>query len=288
MSWLKWTVMIRLQFNLSCQRLLLLLLTVFFSACGHAPHRQPIAIEKANKSELEARRAVRDGDLMRAKELFNLAMLKQLSLDNIQAVTQIAINLSAVYHKLGEDIVGLALLDRILTEYSDLITPEQRATIAFRKAIIYTDSGSIPDAETSLQNASHECIGQCSVKTGIENLYARIYLSKGDYKAALQRSKAVINSGAEIDELANSYRVAALSELEMGLNDDALSHFLAVLDLDKQLALSSRIKEDLKGAARVLVKLNRNQEAESYTNRANALADAVQKLRVNATNKIQP
>src|SRR5512139_726382 len=84
-------------------------LVLSIAACGSAPPRQPMALEQARKADQAAYRALRDGDLPRARELFKQSMLMQQSLDNPAASATAAINLSSVSHKLGDDGAALGL-----------------------------------------------------------------------------------------------------------------------------------------------------------------------------------
>ncbi len=254
----------------------IVLLTV--TACGTAPLQRPAAVEKAKKADLEAHRALRDGDLSRASELFNLSMQLQLSLDNHAASAMAAINLAAVSHKLGEDSTALVLLEKILADKSAQVPTDMRAAAAFRKAVILTNTGNASDAEAALQQATQECNKQCSFVPGINNLRARQALAKGDFTSALSSASAVIASGADKDELANARRMAAVCESALGNQAIALVHFQAALELDKALALSARIAKDLQGIAGVLLKLGRKDEADVYTRRAESVIAAAKKL----------
>ncbi len=267
--------MIERALNKSVPPLLLLLL---LGACGSAPPRQPAVMEQVKKADQAAYRAVRDGDLLRARELFRQSMLLNQSLDNLPASAMAAINLSSVNHKLGDDAAALALLDHVLSDAAPLYPAELRGTAAFRKAIILVDSGKPVEAETALQSAAMECKQQCAYAPGMNNLRARLALDKGDYPAALTLSKSVINASAEKEELANAQRTAATAESALGQHDAALTHYLAALELDKELGQSTRIVVDLQGAAVAMEKLGRKAEAEAYVRRAMAAAEAARSL----------
>jgi len=264
------------------------LLLLSMAGCGSAPARQPVAIELANKADQEAHRALRDGDLMRAYELFRQSMLFQQSVDNHPASALAAINLSFVSHKLGKDAIALDLLDSIPTDSTVQISSELRAAAAFRKGIIYADTGKIDKAEAALQLALQICNKQCSFGAGMSNLGARLALNKGDYTTALANAKSVISNGAENDELANAQRIAALAESALGQHEAALTHYQAALELDKELALSSRIAEDLRGIASVLHKLGRIAEAEIFARRAESVTTSARLLPGKSTKNILP
>ena len=264
------------------------LLLGFITACGSAPPRQPLAIEQANKADHEAHRALRDGDLLRARELFRKAMLMQQALDNQPASVMAAINLASVSHKLADDATALGLLNAILADVTVGIPSELRAAAAFRKGIILADKGKIAEAETALQRANQECNRQCAFTSGMKNLGARLALAKGEFALALTQAKSVISSSAEKEELANAQRIAATAESALQQHESALAHYQLALELDKELGLSPRIVEDLKGIASVLEKLGRKPEAEIYARRAEAVTSASQLLAGIAAKKTLP
>jgi tetratricopeptide (TPR) repeat protein len=265
--------------------LLLLFLLVFVSACGSPPPRQPMAIEQAKKADQAAHRALHDGDLMRAREFFKQSMLMQQSLDDQAASAMAAINLSYVSHKLGDDGVALELLDNILRESSTLIPTDLRTAAAFRKGVIMADSGKLAEAESALQLASLSCNKQCAFTSGMNNLRARLALDKGDFETALSMAINVINAGAEKEEVANAQRIAATAESTLNRNEAALANYHAALELDKELALSARIAEDLIGIAKVLEKLGRKSEAADFARRADMVKAASYMLPVRIDKK---
>jgi len=64
-------------------RLLLLMLPGLLAACGSTPApRQPLAIEQARAADKDARKALRDGELLRAQHGFAQALALQQSLDD--------------------------------------------------------------------------------------------------------------------------------------------------------------------------------------------------------------
>ena len=264
------------------------LLLGFVTACGSAPTRQPLAIEQAKKADHEAHRALRDGDLLRARELFRKAMLMQQALDNLPASAMAAINLSSVSHKLADDATALGLLDAVLADSATRIPSELRAAAAFRKGIILADNGKIVEAEGALQLAIQECNRQCAFTSGMNNLEARLTLAKGEFASALTQAKSVLNSGAEKEELANAQRIAATAESALQQYESALARYQLALELDKELGLSSRIAEDLQGIAKVLEKLGRKPEAEIYARRAEAVTAAARLLPGSAVKKALP
>ncbi len=289
-----WTSALQVAFAMNIKRifnirqtakLLLLSLLLSMAACGSAPPRQPSSIEHAKKTDQAAHRALRDGDLMRARELFNQSMLLQLSLDNISAWATSAINLSSILHKLGDADAALGLLDDVLADKSGRIHLELRIAAAFRKAVILTNADKTADAEAAVQLAMLECNKKCAIAPGINNLHARLIFKNGDFSTALAIAKGVLNSAADKEEMANAQRIAADAQTALGQHDAALAHYQGALELDQELALSSRIAEDLKGIAKALEKLGRKQEAKVFSRRAQAVTTAASILAKNPTKK---
>jgi len=266
----------------------LLILLVFLAACGSPPPRQPAAMERAIKADQAAHRALHDGDLMRARELFKQSMLTQQSLDNLPATAMTAINLSYVSHKLGDEGAALLLLDDVLSQGNAQIPSELRIAAAFRKGIILADSGKAAEAELALQLADQSCNKRCTFTAGINNLSARLALAKGNFEAALSTAKNVISATGEKEELANAQRIAAAAESALNQNETALKNYSAALDLDKELALSARIYEDLTGIASVLEKLGRKSEADDFARRAVTVKAASRMWPVKTENKSPP
>lgn len=273
--------MINSKLNMRLFEATLLVALLFLAACGSAPPRQPAAVEKAKKTDQAAHRALRDGDLLRARELFNQSLLIHQSLENIPASATAAINLSAVLHKLNDDSAALDLLNGVLADTTSSVSPDMRAAAAFRRGVILADQGKTDDAESAVLLARKECREQCELEAGINNLQARLILGRGDFSTALAIARKVINQSAGKEELSNAQRIAAAAETALGQFDAALQHYQKALELDKELAHSGRIVEDLKGISKVLESLGRKQEAEFFAQRANTASMAARALNEN-------
>lgn len=264
-------------------KLLCGILLLAVAACGSAPARQPVATELAKKADHEAHRAMRDGDLKRARELFRQTMLMQQSLDDLPGSAMAAINLSSVSHKLGDSAAALGLLNEVLAADNQVQIPSDlRIATSFRKAVILADTGKDADAQSALLMAIQECGKQCAFSAGINNLSARIALKRDDFTLALTIANSVISAGAEKEELANALRIAGAAEFALEQYASGLAHYQSALELDKELALSSRIAEDLQGIAKSLAKQGRKIEADVFARRAEAVNAAARTLSANA------
>ncbi len=249
------------------------LLAVLLTSCGSAPQRPPAALEQAQSADKSARRALREGDLVRARALFAETLTLQQSLDNLPAVATALINLSTVAHRQHDDAAALGLLDRVLAG-GPPYPAQMRAAAAFRKAVIQLDAGRTGEAESALALAEKECAEPCALRPGFLNLQARLAMGRADYAAALALVQP-ITAKMEMDkeELGNARRIAAAAEAALGRQEAALGDYQAALELDKELGLSSRIAEDLGGIASALARLGRKDEAEGYARRAQAVSE---------------
>jgi tetratricopeptide (TPR) repeat protein len=252
------------------------LLLILLAACSSAPPpRPPAVLERAAVAEKEGGRAMRDGDLNTARALFEQELRLQQSADNLPGAAAAAINLSTVYHRLGNDDLALRLLDEV---GSDMLTPypaDLRAAAIFRKAVILFDAGKAEGAASALDTAAQLCARSCGLTAGIHNLRARMALSRKDYADMLNQAKAAADAaGEQKEELANARRLSAVAESALGQHERALEHYLAALELDKQQGLTGRIAEDLDGVSRALAQLGRKDEAAAYARRAAAAYEA--------------
>jgi len=251
-------------------RLFILLLTGILAACGSTPATHPPqALEQAQAADKDARRALRSGELLRAKNNFAKTLALQESLDDSAGAAATLINLATVTHQLHDDEAALTWLDKILLEKTQIYPPESRLTAAFRKAVILTNLARLNEADSTLQLSEAMCEKQCILRFGIEALRARLLLLQGDAEGALALALAVSKEDkADQEEQANALRIVAAAEEKLAHYASALQHYQAALEKDRSLDLSARIGEDLNGMARTSSQLGRNQEAAVYARRA--------------------
>lgn len=251
-------------------RLFILLLTGMLTACGSAPApRPPLALEQAQAADKDARRALRSGELLRAKNNFAKTLALHQSLDDPAGAATALINLATVTHQLHDDAAALAWLDKVLLEKVAIYPPESRLIAAFRKAVILTDLARLNEAESTLQLSENLCEKKCTLRFAIDALHARLLLLQGATEGALVLAQTVSREGeAEKEEQANALRVAAAAEEKLARYASALQDYQAALEMDKSLSLSPRIGEDLHGMARTSAQLGRHQEAAVYARRA--------------------
>lgn len=264
------------------KRACLYLVLAGMAACSSPPPpRPPAPLEQMNAVDKAASRAARDGDWPAARTLFEQSRRLHQAQDDVAGSAMATINLASVYHHLGKNDTALQLLDGIVSDTTLPYPVQLRSVAAFRKAVILADGGQWNASAAAVDDAVQNCPKPCELTAGISNLRARLALAKNDYASALPLAKAAADAaGGDKSELANARRYAGDSELGLQHHEPALEHYLAALELDKQLGLSERIAEDLDGAAKALARLGRREEAESYARRAVAVHAALPKSNI--------
>ena len=248
---------------------ILSILIGMLSACGSTPPpRLPDAVEQTQAADKDARRALRSGDLLRAQQGFAKALRLQQSLDDTAGAATTIINLATVTHQLHDDKDALIWLDKILLEKATIYPAESYLLAWFRKAVILTNLARLAEADLSLTQAESLCGKKCSLRFGLDGLRARILLLEGDTQGALALAKNLNKAEAGKEEQANALRIIAAAEEKLAKYPEALQHYQASLEIDKELGLGARIGEDLSGMARIAQQLGHEQEASAYLRRA--------------------
>lgn len=260
-------------------KLHLLILLALLTACGSPSPRLPAAIQQTQTLEKDARRALQSGDLLRAQSIFTNVLTLQQSLDNMSASAVTMLNLATVAHQLHDQALALAWLDKIILEQAGIFPREARVTAFFRKAVILTDADKFSEATLLLQSAENLCGKKCAESFGIQVLQARLFFLEGEVRKAYALTIA-LNKQSTVDhaEFANVVRIRAAAEEKLELNAEAFSHFQIALEMDRALALSKRISEDLLGLSRVANKLGKTDDAAIYSRRAELLNDSKSKM----------
>lgn len=256
------------------------LMLVGLTACGTTS--EPLlssAMAQAQVADKEARRALRDGQLMRAQNGFNKVLVLQQSQDDTSGAATTMINLATVAHQLNEHHGALAWLDRVLMEDSNLYPANLQLVAAFRKSVMLADLSRLDEADSSLKIAEQLCDKNCAQKFGLEVLRARLLLLNGKVEAALSLAQTVSSdSGADKGERANALRIVATSEEKLERYEEAFQHYQAALEADKALGFSERIATDLNGLARVAKQLGNEREADEYSRRALIVQESLRKI----------
>jgi tetratricopeptide (TPR) repeat protein len=247
------------------------------AACGSTPSpRLPQAVEQAQNADKEARKALRAGDLLRARHGFTQALQLQQSLDDATGAATTIINLATVQHQLHDNEVALDWLNKIILEKAAIYPVDAKVTAAFRKAVILTNLARLTEADATLVLADKFCASKCTLHFGLDVLHARLLLLNGDAQGALLLASSLgKKEEAGKEEQANALRIAAAAEEKLARHADALLHFQNALEIDKSLGLAARINEDLNGLARVTKLLGRDQEANTYSRRAELVNESL-------------
>jgi tetratricopeptide (TPR) repeat protein len=229
----------------------------------------PLITEQAQSADKEARRAIKNGELMRAKIYFARALQLRQSIDNQAEAAATLISLASVTHQMHDDEGALIWLDKILSQNSPVYPAQHVTTAAFHKAVILTNLSRLNEADFALKLSERLCNNICSLHFGIDTLRARLWLLNENPQLAMQLAQTVIKDNAtEKVEQANALRVIAAAEEKLSNFAGAFQHYQQTLEMDKALGLSGRISEDLTGLARVSTQRGQHQEAALFAKRA--------------------
>ena len=256
---------------------MLLLLMGMLAACSSTPApKLPQAFEQVQLLDKEAHRALRSGDLLRAQNEFAKTLQLQQSLDDLAGAAATIINLATISHQLHDDAGALIWLDKIVLEKSGIYPDETRIEAEFRKSVVLTNLMRLPEADLSLTGTEKLCDKKCALHFSLDGLRARILLLQGSTREALVLALALSKGeGIVKEEQANALRTADAAEEKLEHYADAMLHFQSALEMDKALGLAARISEDLSGLAHVENNMGREQEAKSYSRRAELVKDSL-------------
>jgi len=213
-------------------------------------------------AESQGRLAAAESEFMAAHRLFS-------SVENFHGMVLTLINSSRLYRKKGDFAKADASIDRALKLVEQ--TPELASEIYFEKSKSFLGKSDLDDAGFWADKA---------VKMALEkdlprmlNLYAMICLRKGLPEKAREKATAAERSSRSLGEKSeegNSLRILAeVAFLEKRFNDSLL-FFQSALVVDKDVAASSRISDDLRGIGRASEMLGDFNAAAHSFNRSAA------------------
>lgn len=262
-------------------RLLALIILAAAAGCagqGGAPQpalpaKRLQAIEANNRATQLAQR----GDYAAAAGEYRRALEIERSTENEDAIAANLINLSIVYQRMGDRNAARAAVAEILND-TTLRFPQGRvAEAALRSAILLADERQPEAAAQALERARAACPGSCALAGKIDNVAAQLALLQGQHdaaRAAANRALGANRSRGDREEIANSLRLLGAAALESGRPAEVEPPAREALEIDKQLAVPSKIFRDLVLLGRAAKAAGRTEEAAQYLGRALAVARA--------------
>lgn len=237
------------------------------------PAKRQQAIEANNRAGVLFAR----GDYAGAIALYRSALALERSVENEDGIAANLINLSIAHQRQGDRAAAAAAIAEILEPGPLAFPPRRVAEAALRDAILRFDGGDAAGAGKALERARAACPAPCALAGKLDNVEAQLAYDRRDYEAAAAaatRALAASRARGERDEVANALRLlgaARLERAEFAAADAALGE---ALEIDKELALSSRIGRDLLLLGRSAAGRGRTEAARNYYARALAVARA--------------
>jgi tetratricopeptide (TPR) repeat protein len=251
-------------------RLFVIITVLFLSSCISAPkQRLPAVLQQAEQRNIAGVNAESQGKLIAAESEFLEAHRLFSSVENFNGMVTTLINSSRVYRENGD----FAKADSAVNHAFNLSrhTPDLEAEICFEKAKLSLSMSALDDAESwayKAVKASRE-----KDRPRMLNLYSSICLKKGLLQKVKENAIAaekLSRSFGEKREEGNSLRLLAEAAFLEKRFNDSLQLFQSALVVDKEIAVSSRISDDLRGAGRVYEVLGDFSEAALSFNRSAA------------------
>jgi len=244
------------------------------TACAGNPpvltEQQQDAIQFNQRGEAAFRR----GDYAQALQEYQEALSIHRSVENVAGIATELLNLSVVYHRLGDKAAAQTTLDQILMDKSLAFSADQKAEAAYRKAGYYLDDGNETEAQSWVNKALEYCHG-CGAEGRLYNLMARVALAgyPQDAMNHARRALALNRSAGDKNEEANSLRLIADAAFKLEDFKTAQQSYDDALRLDKDTGAATKIALDLMGLGRSIARQGRRAEAVEYFQRAYSVSE---------------
>jgi Tfp pilus assembly protein PilF len=260
-----------------------LLVVLLCAACAAPPPAEPPAA-RGRLAELQARAAarVRAGDVAGAARSYDEALRIAASLEDADAIAVNALNLAAVYQRLGRDAEARSVLSIVADDDRRPFSDARRLQAELRRAIVELALAQPGAAQAMAARAAKRCDGRCDYAASIANVQAEAALAGGALERALAHAQAALErarSQGDAVEAANALRNLGRVQLARGEALAARSFLEQALEIDRNVADPRKILADLDELSRAAAKGDDALAARSYRERAAAVRAALQKPR---------
>jgi tetratricopeptide (TPR) repeat protein len=218
------------------------------------------------------------GEYGAALAQYRTALDIERSIENEDGIAANLINLSITYQQLGERHAARSAVEEIV-EQGILRFPRARVgEAALRTAILLLEDQELDAALAALEQARSVCASDaCNLSGRMDNVEAQAALLRGELVKAqglAARALAANRARGDREEVANSLRLLGGAALESGRLSDVDAPMLQALEIDKQLALPSKIFRDLVVLGRVAKARGASDQANQLFARAMVVARA--------------
>lgn len=251
------------------QMIALLAMSLLLTACALTPPppKAPHAIRAAERHNARGITALEQGRYPAAEAEFNEAYRDYASVENFPGMVTVLVNSSRLYRKQGQPARAAAMIEQAGNLVEQV--PALAAEVWFEKGKIAALSndlnGAVRWADKALQAADDKN------RAMILNFYAVTLLQSHDLPHAAQRGESALKESRARDdrlEEANALRTLADIALSRRAAQDAERYYRSALEIDKQLAVSQAVSEDLRGLATTMLQQGRQRLAADYLIRA--------------------
>jgi tetratricopeptide (TPR) repeat protein len=256
----------------------LLLAAAFLVGCAgepvaRAPAKRQQAIEANNRAAAHFGR----GDYEAAIAQYQAALELERSVENEDGIAANLINLSIAHQRRGDRAASRAAVAEILESPLLAWPPRRVAEAALRDAILKLDADDAGGAAGALGRARAACPAPCALAGKLDNVEAQLAHARGEHDVALAAATRALSANrgrGDRDEAANSLRLAGAALLEKQDFQAAERSLAEALQIDKELAVPSRIYRDLALLGRCAAGRSDAGQARAYYARALAVARA--------------
>lgn len=241
------------------------------TACAQTPRQKPpVPQQVAERHNLLGLAAESRQKYAAAETEFMEAYRGYRAIEQYHGMVTVLVNSSRLYRRMG----NLAATDRVLAEAVALLsqTPALEAEVSFEMTKLALARG---------DNAAAVTWASRAVRTAAEpdrgrmlNLQALVYLQQTEHAKARDAALAALKSsrgGDDRREEANALRLLGALAYASERYRESQEWYEAALPLDKALALSLRISDDLRGIARSLAAAGELEAAARYYQRSAAI-----------------
>lgn len=247
-------------------------------ACAQTPRQKPPAqLQLAERNNLLGMAAESRQKFAAAEIEFMEAYRRYSAVENYRGMVTALVNSSRLYRRQG----NLAGTEAVLKQAEQLVpqAPELEAEVSFEMAKLALAKGepvlAVNWAERAVQSAVAADRGRMLNLQAIACLQlSELPRARDLALAALKASRGV----ADRREEANALRLLGDIDYAAKLYPESREMYQAALPLDKELALSVRISDDLRGIARSLAATGELEAAAAYFQRSFAINMAEREL----------
>lgn len=255
--------------SLCCGGVLLVL-----PGCAHTPGpASPPAVQQAERHNFLGIAAESRQQFARAESEFAESRRFYRSIEDHHGTVTTLINSSRLYRLMGERNKTARVLDEAVSLLP--YVPGLEAEVCFEKAkLALLDKDYAAGLVWASRAAATAATGD---RSRMLNLQAQVLLHMGELGRAEEVARSALDAAQKIPdrrEEANAYRLLAGIANAGGRFDEAVANYGTALAVDKELALSVRMADDLRGLASATAASGRSASAAEFYRRAAAISIA--------------